>query len=115
LTRRGESFNFCLLKNIDFIQQDPLSRIQPCIAMGAAHGSGLGNIIPDPQRRVEQVMYFCHADLKEKGPLILVIHHGGFTLQCGLIHHGGHNLCACLPQAGFLFFARHNCFNEMIF
>ena len=38
--------------------------------MGAAHGSGLGNIIPDPQRRVEQVMYFCHADLKEKGPLI---------------------------------------------
>jgi hypothetical protein len=38
LTRRGGSFNFCLLKNIDFIQQDPQLRIQPCIAMGAAHG-----------------------------------------------------------------------------
>jgi hypothetical protein len=30
---------------------------------------------------------------KEKTRRFLVIHHGGFTLQCGLIHHGGLNLC----------------------
>ena len=31
---------------------------------------------------------------KEKECWFLVIHHGGFTLQCGLIHHDGLNLCA---------------------
>ena len=38
------------LKNFDSIQQDPQLRIQPCIAMGEAHGFECELVSPDLRR-----------------------------------------------------------------